>query len=343
MWPVVGHRWAVEFLERALPPAGGPEEAGRVPHALLFTGPPQVGKRTLALAFAQALNCQGEDPPCGECLSCRKIARGNHADVRVIGGQGATIKIEQVRALRRELALSPVEGRWRVAVFLDFETVTPEAANALLKTLEEPPERVVLVLTAADADMLLPTIVSRCQVLPLRRLAYETVRAALVTRWGAEPEQAELLARLSGGCMGWAVDALAGPRLLEVRKQRLDELQALLGQGRVERLRYAQQLSQDSQATRDTLVFWLTWWRDIWLLASGASGGLSNVDQIPVLQARAASYTPLQAHKALLAVGDAIWQLEHNVNLRLALEVLMLSLPNSPTPAPHVQAEEEIS
>jgi DNA polymerase-3 subunit delta' len=320
MWPVIGHKWATEFLKRTL-------QTGRVPHALLLVGPPQVGKRTMALAYAQALNCLGDAPPCGTCLACRKIAHGNHPDVRLFDETGASIKIEQIRALQRELALSSVEGRWRVVILADFERATPQAANALLKTLEEPARQVVLILTTSEPALLLPTIVSRCQVLPLRPLPRKQVQNALVERWGGEKAQAELLARLSGGRLGWAVDALTEPRTLEARAKWLDELQALLQQGPVERFRYAQQLSKDQAATRDALTLWLSWWRDVWLAAGGCQEGLSNLDRLAALQESASRYGQRGAHKAMLALRGALWQIERNVNSRLALELLMLSLP----------------
>jgi DNA polymerase-3 subunit delta' len=320
MWPVIGHKWAAEFLKPTL-------QTGRVPHALLLAGPSQVGKRTMALAYAQALNCLGDAPPCGTCLACRKIAHGNHPDVRLFDETEASIKIEQIRALQRELALSPVEGRWRVAILTDFERATLEAKNALLKTLEEPAPKVVLILTTTDLDLLLPTIVSRCQVLSLRPLSYGQVRNALIERWGGEEAQAELLARLSGGRLGWAVGALTEPRTLAARAKRLDELQALLRQGTVERFRYAEQLSTDQAATRDALTLWLTWWRDVWLAASGCREGLSNADRLAEIRQAASRYGQRGAQGAMLALRDALRQLERNVNYRLALELLMLSLP----------------
>jgi DNA polymerase-3 subunit delta' len=320
MWPVMGHKWATELLKSTL-------QTGRVPHALLLVGPSQVGKRTMALAYAQALNCLGDEPPCGTCLACQKIARGNHPDVRLFDEEGTSIKIEQIRALQWELALSSVEGRWRVAILTDFERATLQAANALLKTLEEPARRVVLILTTGEPDQLLPTIVSRCQVLPLRPLSYEQVRDALIERWGGEEAQAELLARLSGGRLGWAVAALTEPQTLQTRAKWLDELQALLQWGTVERFRYARQLSKDPAVTRGALTLWLSWWRDVWLAAGGCREGLSNSDRLAEVQESASRYGQRGAHEAMLALRDALWQLERNVNSRLALEQLMLSLP----------------
>lgn len=320
MWQVVGHEWAVDLLKRAL-------ANDHVAHAYLLTGPPQIGKTTLALNFAQALNCLDAEKPCGQCRACHKIAHGNHPDVQVIEGEGGTIKIDQMRVLRREAALSPIEGRWKVYIIRQMEQATAEAANCLLKTLEEPPSHVILMLTASEAEALLPTIVSRCQVLNLRPVATETVQRALEERWGVDRERAQLLARLSGGRLGWAVTASQDDAILERRARFLDEMMKLMGQGRVERLEYAQQLSHDPEATQELLHLWLSWWRDLMLIASGGSVGIINIDRENTLRAQAQQYHLSQVRDFLEALQTAAWRLEHNANPRLTLEVLMLSLP----------------
>jgi DNA polymerase-3 subunit delta' len=320
MWQVVGHKWAVDLLKRAL-------ASGRVAHAYLLTGPPQIGKRSLALNFAQALNCLDEEKPCGQCLACRKIAHGNHPDVQIIEGEGGTLKIDQMRTLRHEAALSPLEGRWKVYIIRQMEQATAEAANCLLKTLEEPPSNVILMLTASEAEALLPTIVSRCQVLNLRPLATETVQRSLQERWGVDVERAQLLARLSGGRLGWAVTASQNDAILARREKHLDEMMELLSQGRVERLEYAQQLSRNPEAVPELLHLWISWWRDLLLAASGSSVGITNVDREDTLRIQTQRYSLGQVRDFVEALRAAAWRLERNANTRLTLEVLMLSLP----------------
>jgi DNA polymerase-3 subunit delta' len=320
MWQVVGHKWAVDLLKCAL-------ANERVAHAYLLTGPPQIGKTSLALNFAQALNCLDEEKPCGQCLACSKIARGSHPDVQIIAGERGTLKIDQMRTLRHEAALSPLEGRWKVYIIRQMEQATAEAANCLLKTLEEPPSSVILMLTASEAEALLPTIVSRCQVLNLRPLATETVQRSLQEHWEVDAERAQLLARLSSGRLGWAVAASQNEAILNRRERHLDEMMELLGQGRVERLEYAQQLSRNPEEAPELLHLWLSWWRDLLLAASGSSAGIINIDREDTLRAQAQRYSLDQVRKFVEALRAAAWRLEHNANTRLTLEVLMLSLP----------------
>jgi DNA polymerase-3 subunit delta' len=320
---VIGHEWAVDLLLNGL-------GLGRVSHATLIVGPPSIGKTTIARVFAQALNCRGDQPkPCGKCLSCRKVVSGNHPDVRILDASDQTLKIGEVRDLQRELSLTVQEGPWRVAVLADFERATVEAANALLKTLEEPPPQVVLVLTATEADVLLPTIVSRCQVLSLRPLPISLVKEALVSRWNAEPAQADLLACLSGGRLGWAVRALEDETLLARRNEHLDNMALLMSKGRVERLAYAADLGRDSGLAREVLNLWMGWWRDVLLLASGSQVAITNVDRETTLRQQAGQVTRRQAKRMVARLRSISKNLDQNVNPRLALEVLLLSLPSS--------------
>ncbi len=299
-------------------------------HAYLFCGLPQIGKTRLALTLAQALNCEQASPPCGQCPSCRRIEQHTHPDVRLIIGEGAggSMRIEQVRALQREAVLSPYEGRHRVFVLRRMDLASAEAANCLLKTLEEPPPKVTLVLTAVEADLLPSTVVSRCQRLDLRPVARQQIEATLLAQ-GMAGEQARLLARLSGGRVGWALEAARDAEVLDQRRQGLRQLARLLAADRVERLDYAHKVSRDADACRDLIELWATWWRDVLMWHGQGEEHLLNVDGAGELRSWAGQSSVSQAWSMLTALQATAAQLEAHVNTRLAMEGLLLKLPQA--------------
>jgi DNA polymerase-3 subunit delta' len=191
--------------------------------------------------------------------------------VDLIEADGDTLKIEQVRDMQHSLSLLPVEARYRVIILRHFHKASPQAMDALLKTLEEPPPYVLLLLTADTTDSLLPTIRSRCQPLNLRLLPPATIRQALEKDHKVAPEQVALVAQLSGGRMGWAVRATADETLLADRNNWLAKLEESLGLSRAGRFALAEPLSKDKSALLALLEIWQSYWRDALLLAQPTS------------------------------------------------------------------------
>ncbi|MEZ4595198.1 MAG: DNA polymerase III subunit delta' [Chloroflexota bacterium] len=333
---IVGHGWAVQMLADGL-------ANDRLGHAYLITGPEQVGKTTLARTFAQALNCEAVEAerPCGHCRPCKLIAVDRHPDVKLVSpevsGRGKlTLKIETIRQLQQDLNLSAYEARYKVAILERFDAATIGAANAFLKTLEEPPGKVVLLLTATDADMLLPTISSRCRTLNLRPLPPDLIETSLATRWQVPAEKATLLAHLADGRLGWAIQAAEDSTILQTRAEQLGHLHDALAGRRASRFALADKLAKKPETLPDLLKTWLSWWRDLTLLNQRRglpiSLLLTNVDEIARLEPLAAAWSEAQINASLNQTNEALWQLERNANTRLVLENLLLVYP-LPQPA----------
>ena len=328
---IVGHEWAVRLLSNAV-------AHGRAGHAYLFTGPDGIGKMTLARTFAAALNCAAPvgERPCGQCRSCQLIAEDKHPDVRVIVPEVSergtpSIKIEAIRRLQGDLSLSAYEGRYKIALLRRFDTANPNAANAFLKALEEPPAHVILLLTAAGADSVLPTINSRCRTVGLRPLATPLIEEALMTRFGVGPNEANLLAHLADGRLGWAVSAHREPAALHDREAQLTTLDQALGGSLVARFALAETLARKADTLPPLLRTWLSWWRDMALLAFGPhrNDAISNIDRVEQLHHLAAQWSRPQVLAALRQTEVALRQLAQNGNARLVLENVLLTYPRT--------------
>jgi len=323
-WNMLGHEWAVDMLRQHA-------ARGDVRHAYLFCGPPGLGRRTLALRLAQALNCTkpiAAGLPCGICRDCKQIEAMQHPDMNVIqaDAEGGTLKVDQVREVQHALSLKPYQAKYRVALFLRFQEANDNAANALLKTLEEAPAHAILLLTADTPEQLLPTIVSRCEILRLRALPVSAIEADLLER-GVDEERARLLAHISGGRPGYARKLIDDVTLLEKREERLDDLQTLLPAPRVEKFSYAEKLAKDKDAMRQTILIWLSYWRDVMLRVAQAETPLINIDRNMEIEFLAGR---LDLHTARRVVGDlesALEKMDKNVNSRLLAEVLLLDWP----------------
>lgn len=331
---IEGHRAAKTVLERAV-------EIGRIHHAYLLVGPRGVGKATAAKAFAAALNCEKRpddawSPACGECLSCRKIVRAQHPDVRFVEPDGRSIKIAQVREILKAAVSRPFEARFQVVVIDEMQAMTEEGANALLKTLEEPPPTMKLLLVTDQPHSLLDTIISRCQMLRFGTLDHETVSRLLEAHSvdsldeDEEPPAPELLDVAAGygeGSVGRAIGVLESG-ILDERADLMNGLQRLHPQQPKGLLDWAETLGRNERKRLDERLDVLrVLFRDLAVYAAtGSTDRIVNTDLAEPMQRMAERVGAQRAAEMADAIGHAATLLDRNVNPQLVTEDLLLRL-----------------
>ncbi len=331
MWQTAGQDRIIGFLKDSI-------ERRSLAHAYLLVGPPHVGKMTLALDLAGALNCTEGEPPCGSCRACQRIQQGKYPDVIVIDKyagrdqkdrrKATEIGIDTVREiLQRGSNLPPYEGNYKVYIIEDADLMSAEAANCLLKTLEEPPQHIVILLLTSQENALLPTVVSRCQRFELKPVSIAEIEARLKTFDNIDPDKIKLLSRLSGGCLGWAISALNDEGYLQSRDLRLSEFASLLTKSWSERLLYIQQLPSDRNSVEEIIKLWLSWCRDVMLLKYNCEEDVINLDRIIDIKSWANMLTILEIKEFINSLNKMLVNLSYNANLHLLFEVIMLDMP----------------
>ncbi|MFH0724960.1 MAG: DNA polymerase III subunit delta' [Pseudomonadota bacterium] len=323
---------------------------GKMPHAMLFTGVDGIGKRSAATAFAMACNCTGDKVSieaessctgsmpgnaakvpavCGRCRSCRKIQADSHPDIIRIEPAGQYIRIAQIRELLGTLAMKPYEAKLRVVIISDAHAMNPEAGNALLKILEEPPESTILILTASGTADLLPTIVSRCQQIRFNPLPLKRLAALLVEKEGVTPENARVLAAMADGSYSRAL-RLYRQGWIERRRWLMDAGGFLMGAspGRVTMtglMALALELLEKKNGIGDALEILTSFYRDLAVLKF-RRGRIINEDLSDRLHAAAGALSGTSLVANLEAIETTRKQLRGNANPRLAIELLLMQL-----------------
>jgi DNA polymerase-3 subunit delta' len=332
---VIGHRTLVSLLARSI-------ARGSLPPSLIFAGPAGVGKRLTALAVARTLNCLSvrlkpdatiDIDACGTCAACTRIARGVHPDVLLIEpGDSGSIKIDPIRDAVDRSSYRPFEGRRRVVIVDEADALVPQAQNALLKTLEEPPSASVFILVTSRPDALLPTVLSRCPRLRFRRLEPSEVAAALIKQ-GCPEREARAVAAAADGSIAQALEASAGD-LVESREVAARVLmQAAATTDPRRRLESAKDLLPKTSTTasdRDQLARYLramaSLVRDVALLGSGGdAAALANPDAEPEL-ARLTAFRGQRAIDVFAAIDRALLALQRNVGIKTIVDWVLVNV-----------------
>jgi DNA polymerase III subunit delta' len=320
----------------------------RVPHALLFYGPEGIGKEAIALEMAKALICQQGVPACGVCPDCQRISQLNHPDVYFIYPAMATttdkehaevkqsivrnpylrsnpwasptISIDRIRELKRTSAMTSFENKGRVVIIADAQRMTTEATNSVLKILEEPPDRMTIILTSSQPALLLPTIISRCQGIRFSPLNWNDIATAIRDTQGVEPQRAQLIAKLSSGSLRRALELL-DEAVDEKRERTVDILRSVI-RSDVERLSLVDEIvsKDDKKTIQEYLEIMLLWFRDAMIINnSGDDSMLINPDKRETLVRFCQSFEPMDFDAIAGQIEQALERIRRHVHVNLIL------------------------
>jgi DNA polymerase-3 subunit delta' len=331
---IIGHERPIRILKTTL-------RRNNIAHAYLFYGEEGIGKRLVAKALAQAANCDvakplGEklaDDACGECSSCLHIEAETHPDFIAVEPEGTMIKIGQIRTLHEQIQLKPMAGRYRFVILNEAESMNEEAANALLKGLEEPPGQTVLVLVTSKPYAMLPTIVSRCQKIRFTPLTDQQVIMLLKQKKSYEPSQLGRVVALSMGRIGLALET--DPKSLEAEWLKFRQIFRCDSSGDMgELLALAQEYAQDRESTQRAIQWIGLLLRDLLMIKvqSKPSSVLMGSSSPPEAGELLKTATELDVEElmAFASLVHWIWKaLARNINRQLALEVLLMQIRNT--------------
>jgi DNA polymerase-3 subunit delta' len=319
---IYGHEKQIVILKQAL-------AQNRVGHSYLFSGIEATGKKTLALEFAKAVNCENVEAindSCGKCPVCLKIKRHNHPDIFLIEAEGQFIRISAIREIQEQMTFRPMEGRKRVYVIDNADRMNEQAANALLKTLEEPSPANILILVTAKPYILPSTIISRCRHMRFNPVAIDTVAKFLIERQNMEKQEALLLAGLSGGSIGQALE-LNKEDVVAYRAEILKMLANTKKSDPMSLLAFAAFFGQDKREIKQGFNILQTCFRDALVYKETSNTQmLINQDKSSLIASLAAGLTGLQILQNIALMEKAGETMEQNVNKTLTLETMAFKL-----------------
>ena len=318
---VIGQKEAVEILTDEI-------KQNRISHAYLFSAKKGSGKSKMAFEFAKAIFCKkSEADSCGSCINCRKMDHQNHPDFKMISvleGKSA-ISIDQIRELKKEIAYKPYDSDHKIYIIETAEKLTKEAANSLLKTLEEPPSFATIILLVEDSGKLLPTIVSRCQQINLSSVSKQKIKKLLLAE-GLEAERAEIISSTAAGSPGKALEIIKIDEYFEQRQQIYDFLKNINSKNTIEIFEITDKLSSLLKDDFPCFNLLSDWYRDIMMIKQDYLDAVTNIDYFEELKEFSAEISLQNVIRNLELIARTEEYIERNIREELSLEVLFFKL-----------------
>lgn len=316
---VIGHREVIEHLQKGI-------QENKVSHAYIFAGEKGSGKRMLADIFASTLQCQkGGIEPCGTCPSCMQAAGGNQPDIIYVTHEKTSLGVDDIRnQVNGDVAIKPYSSPYKIYIIPDGEKMTEQAQNALLKTIEEPPEYAVFLLLTENSNMFLPTILSRCVTLQLKPVEPKLIKKFLMEQKQIPDYLAELSAGFSQGNVGKAIRYASSEEFIERKQDTIHVLTHADEMKNYEIMQFIKKMAEQKKDITDYLDLMLLWYRDVLLFkVTQDPNGLLFADEIANIrkQAQAKEYEKIEA--IIQAIEKAKVRLNANVNFDTAMELMI--------------------
>ncbi len=294
-------------------------ESGRLAHAYLFVGPKGIGKVQTALAIAKLVNCEDDSSEmfCDDCSACKKIDRISHPDIHIVGEEGKSIKIEEIRQVIAEVQLRPFEAKMKVFLINDAEKLTPEASNALLKTLEEPSRNSLIFLTTSAEEQLLGTIKSRCQIIHFFPTTNAELKEQLMDKKGCSEECSHFLAYFSEGCIG-KINEEDFEKILARKNEAIDQFMF-----QEDNENYLKKVLADKDKTKEVIQFLFSWIKDLLMAKNNIScENFIHKDRVGDLQEVKERYTFQEIEDILNEIVLTKRAADENFNVKVPLAII---------------------
>ncbi|HEY5585905.1 MAG TPA: DNA polymerase III subunit delta' [Ruminiclostridium sp.] len=316
---MLGHQKVLTTLQAAI-------NNDNVSHAYIFEGPDGVGRRETALSFSSVLMCEADNAPCGECKSCQLFKQGSHSDFQEIYSEDRSISVEDVRNILKGLIIKPLYSKYKVIIINDADSMTVQAQNALLKSLEEPPRYVVFILTVQSGAAITQTVRSRCQRILFNKMSYEDIMEILETKYGNRKPEWDFIVSYADGVIGTALDLADSPHYLEIRDEVLEAVTQLVSSQDADLFKLYEIFEKNSDKIDYILRVMLLFFRDIIIYNQTADFSiLLNSDKKDMI-IKNASVNLSSLIKCIQAIWSAKRGLEVNANFQLAIEVMLMKI-----------------